>query len=83
MYSTAPHMSSGTACGLLMLCKRNRQCGLASGDEWKLYDNEMIQQLENAATASDRISGVSTSCVAVADDVAPSVTADDPREALH
>ena len=43
----------------------------------------MIQQLEDAATASDRISGVSTSCVAVADDVAPCVTADDPREALH
>ena len=57
--------------------------GLASGDEWKLYNNKMIQQLEEAATESDRISGVSTSCVAVADDVAPSNTADHPRDALH
>ena len=63
--------------------KGNRQGGLASGDEWKLYNNKMIQQLEEAATESDRISGVSTSCVAVADDVAPSNTADHPRDALH
>ena len=63
--------------------KGNRQGGLASGDEWKLYNNEMIHQLEEAATPSDRVSGISTSCVAVADDVAPCVTADDPREALH
>ena len=48
--------------------KGNHQGGLASGDEWKLYNNEMIQQLEDAATALDRISGFSTSCVAVADD---------------
>jgi hypothetical protein len=63
--------------------KGNRQGGLASGDEWKLYNNEMISQLEDAASPSDRISGVSTSCVAVADDVAPCVTGDHPREALH
>ena len=63
--------------------KGNRQGGLASGDEWKIYNNKMIKQLEDAATPSDRIAGVSTSCVAVADDVAPCVTADSPREALH
>ena len=43
----------------------------------------MIKQFEYAATPLYRISGVSTSCVAVADDVAPCVTADQPREALH
>ena len=43
----------------------------------------MIKQLEEAAAPLDRLSGVSTSCVAVADDVAPCVTADQPREALH
>ena len=63
--------------------KGNRQGGLASGDEWKLYNNEMIQQLEDAATTLDRNSGVSTSCLAVADNVAPCETADHPLEALH
>ena len=43
----------------------------------------MIKQLEDAATPLDRISGVSTSCVAVAANVAPCGTADHPREALH
>ena len=63
--------------------KGNRQGGLASGDEWKIYNNEMIQQLEKAATEWDIISGISTSCVAVADDVAPCATAANPRDALH
>ena len=44
---------------------------------------EALQQLEEAATESDRIAGISTSCVAVADDVAPSNTANHPRDALH
>ena len=63
--------------------KGNRQGGLASGDEWKIYNNEMIKQLEDAGTECDKISGISTSCVAVADDVAPCATADHPRDALH
>ena len=63
--------------------KGNRQGGLASGDEWKIYNNEMVKQLEMQATDSDKISGISTSCVAVADDVAPCATADHPRDVLH
>ena len=51
--------------------KGNRQGGLASGDEWKIYNNKMIKQLEDAATPSDRIAGVSTSCLALADYTAP------------
>ena len=63
--------------------KGNRQGGLASADEWKLYNNEMIRQLEKYAGEPDTISGIKTSCVAVADDVAPCATADHPRDAIH
>ena len=63
--------------------KGNRQGGLASGDEWKLYNNQMIKQLEEEATEDDKISGIPTTCVAVADDVAPCATAEHPRDALH
>ena len=63
--------------------KGNRQGGLASADEWKLYNNEMVSQLEEYANEPDIISGVPTSCVAVADDVAPCSTADHPRDAIH
>ena len=51
--------------------KGNRQGGLASADEWKLYNNDMIKQLEDCAKEPDRVSGIPTSCVAVANDVAP------------
>ena len=63
--------------------KGNRQGGPARGDEWKIYNIEMIQQLEKAATEWDIICGISTSCVAVADDVAPCAIAANPRDALH
>ena len=63
--------------------KGNRQGGLARAEEWKLYNNEMIQQLELCAKEADKISGVPTSCVAVADDVAPCATASHPRDAIH
>ena len=43
----------------------------------------MISQLEQCAKETDIISGVSTTCVAVVDDVAPCATADHPRDALH
>ena len=43
----------------------------------------MIRQLEEAATEGDIIAGVPTSCVAVADDVAPSTTGKHPRDAMH
>ena len=36
--------------------KGNRQGGLASGDELKLYNNQMIKQLEEEATISEKIS---------------------------
>ena len=51
--------------------KGNRQGGLASADEWKLFNNKIISQLEHCAKEPDIISGVATTCVAVADDVAP------------
>ena len=63
--------------------KGNHQGGLTSGDEWNIYNNEMIKQLEEAGTEFDKISGISTSCVAVADDVAPCATASNPRDSLH
>ena len=43
----------------------------------------MIKKIEEACTDSDRVANLPTNCVAVADDVAPTVTADTPREALH
>ena len=43
----------------------------------------MIKQLEQCAKEPDFISGVPTSCVAVADDVAPCATASHPRDATH
>ena len=43
----------------------------------------MIKQLEEEATENDKISGIPTTCVAVADDVAPCATAEHPRDALH
>ena len=43
----------------------------------------MIKDIENACTESDMVENLSTNCVTVADDVAPTVTGDSPREALH
>jgi hypothetical protein len=43
----------------------------------------MIRDLELACTETDLIGGVPTTVVAVADDVAPTTTADTPREAIH
>ena len=43
----------------------------------------MVSQLEQYANEPDIISGVPTSCVAVADDVAPCATSDHPRDAIH
>ena len=64
--------------------KGNRQGGKSSADEWKLYNNRMIEQLEAAATNQfDKIDSVATSCVAVADDVAPCATAEHPVDAVH
>ena len=42
---------------------------MANGDEWKLYNNQMIKQLEEEATDNDKISGIPTTCVAVVDDI--------------
>ena len=63
--------------------KGNRQGGLASGEESNLYNNKMIQQLEEEATQTNKISFIPTSCVAVADDVVPCTTAEHPLDALH
>ena len=43
----------------------------------------MIQQLEQCAKEPDIIAGVPTSCVVIADDVAPCATASHPRDATH
>ena len=63
--------------------KGNRQGGISSADEWTIYNNKMIEDLESACTESGRVSNLPTNCVAVADDVAHTVTADNPTEALH
>ena len=63
--------------------KGNRQGGISSAEEWKIYNNEMIKDIEEACTQSDMVSNLPTNCVTVADDVAPTVTGDSPREALH
>ena len=69
--------------GVIRERKGNRQGGLASSEEWKVYNNEMIEQLEQCAKEQDIIAGVPTSCVAIADDVAPCATASHPRDAIH
>ena len=61
----------------------NRQGGYSSADEWKLYGNPMIAELEEHGVKEDIISGAVTNVIAVADDVAPCATADTPREVLH
>ena len=43
----------------------------------------MINDIEGACTESDTISNLPTNCVTVADDVAPTMTGDSTREALH
>ena len=43
----------------------------------------MIKDIESACTESDMVSNLPTNCITVADDVAPTVTGDSPREALH
>ena len=43
----------------------------------------MIKQLELCAKKPDFVSGIPTSCVAIADDVAPCATASHPRDAIH
>ena len=63
--------------------KGNRQGGLSSADEWKIYNNDMIRDLELACTEDDFLAGVPSTVVAVADDVAPTTTASSPREAIH
>ena len=56
--------------------KGNRQGGISSADEWKVYNNDMIKSIEDACTESDFVANIRTNCVAVADDVAPTVTGD-------
>ena len=53
----------------------NKGNRLSSADEWKLYNNEMIKNLELACTEEDYIAGVPTTVVAVAYHVAPTTTA--------
>ena len=61
----------------------NRQGGYSSADEWKLYGNPMIKEIEANASEEDLIAGVATNVIAVADDVAPCAIGETPREALH
>ena len=61
----------------------NRQGGYSSADEWKLYGNKMLLNLEEQCTNLDIMAGAETNVIAIADDVAPCATGDDPRDALH
>ena len=61
----------------------NRQGGYSSADEWKLYGNAMLKNLEEHCGEKDIIAGMKTNVIAIADDVAPCASAETPREALH
>ena len=61
----------------------NRQGGYSSADEWKVYGNPMIKEIEENAVKEDFIAGAVTNVIAVADDVAPCAVGETPREALH
>ena len=63
--------------------KGNRQGGMSSAEEWKVYNNAMIADIEKACTENDMIENLQTNCVTVADDVVPTVTGDTGREAVH
>ena len=60
-----------------------RQGGKSAAEEYKLYNNEMVSDLELACTNTDMMAGHPTSVVALADDCAPTVTDTDPRDVLH
>ena len=61
----------------------NRQGGYSSADEWKVYGNPMIQEIEKNGVDDDIIAGTVTNVIAVADDVAPCASGKNPREAIH
>ena len=60
-----------------------RQGGKSAAEEYKLYNKEMVKELELACPDTDFIAGHPTSVVALADDLAPTVTDTDPRNVLH
>ena len=61
----------------------NRQGGYYSADDWKLYGNPMLINLEEYCGNEDIIAGTKMNVITIADDVAPCASADTPREALH
>ena len=61
----------------------NRQGGYSSADEWKVYGNPMLKDLEDHSVNEDIIAGTVTNVIAVADDVAPCAVADNPRDVIH
>ena len=61
----------------------NKQGGYSSANEWKLYGNPMIADLELHGREEDLMAGSMTNTIAIADDVAPCATAVDPRDAIH
>ena len=61
----------------------NRQGGYSSADEWKVYGNPMIKEIEENGVEEDIIAGCVTNVIAVADDVAPCASGKTPREAIH
>ena len=61
----------------------NRQGGYSSAEEWKIYGNPMIKDLEMHGDEMDTIAGCMTNVIAIADDVAPCAVGAQPRDALH
>ena len=61
----------------------NRQGGYSSADEWKLYGNPMLKDLEANAVSEGFIANSATNVITVADDVAPCAVADNARDVLH
>ena len=60
-----------------------RQGGKSAAEEFKLYNNEMVRDLELACPETDFMAGHPTSVVALANDCAPTVTDPEPRDVLH
>ena len=59
------------------------QGGKSAAEEFYLYNNEIVRDLELACNKSEMMAGHPTSVLAVADDCAATVTDSDPREVLH
>ena len=57
----------------------NREGGYSSADEWKIYGNPMIKEIELHSQSEDYRANVGANVIAIADDVVSCASADSPR----